>query len=341
MKTKLRASGHKFCARYPRRTAFTLIELMIVVALVGVLIAGVFKLVGVVGKSNQRATTIQRLQKLENAISGFYAEYGSYPPVPRHASPDPTQETTEDRDSSSYSGGSASSQFIARSTRAAGSQPSTYEFPCRQEHDARMASWFKAHGQNVISANLALGSFGNESEWSETKAFKFGLLSFLLPRLRMMAEFDDNYQIRGNKGPNPAFFARKQWTRYNLATQGSYQTQLERESTACARWLPNLAGLVGDGEVVMGVNLSAGRGVEYTTYMQRGTRIGLRCLSVIDAWDRPFFYQSLPPYQSYRVWSAGPDGATFPPDYPLELLSATDRAIVAKIIADDIVGFDK
>lgn len=335
MNTKLQASGRRSNARKPRESAFTLIELMIVVALVGVLIAGVFKLVGAVGKSNQRATTIQRLQKLENAISGFYAEYGSYPPVPRHASPDPTQETDEDRDS----GGT---DFSARSTRAAGSQPSTYEFPCRREHDLRLVSWFKAHGQNVISANQAVGSFGiNEPEWSKTKAFKFGLLSFLLPRLRVMAEFDDNFQIMGEKGPDPAFFARKQWTQYNLASQGSYQTQLERESTACARWLPNLAGLIRDGEVIMGVGLSDGGGVNYVTYMQGGNRVGLRSLSVRDAWDRPFFYQSLPPYQSYRIWSAGPDGVTFPPDYPMELLSSDERARVAKMIADDIVGFDK
>ncbi|MFA7684007.1 MAG: type II secretion system protein [Syntrophales bacterium] len=69
--------------------AFTLIELMVVIAVIGILIAGVFRLVSAAGTGNKKAETIARLERVQNALSGFYAEFGTYPPVPQHGSPDP------------------------------------------------------------------------------------------------------------------------------------------------------------------------------------------------------------------------------------------------------------
>jgi hypothetical protein len=35
--------------------------------------------------------------------------------------------------------------------------------------------------------------------------------------------------------------------------------------------------------------------------------------TVRDGWSQDFFYYSPPPYQSYVLWSAGPNKKTFPP----------------------------
>ena len=327
--------------------AFTLIEMMVVVALIGIMIAGVFKLISAAGSSNQRATTVQKLQKLENALSGFYAEYGSYPPVLRHESGDPSRETLDDTQQNRGYGElkSDSDRFAARCNRAAASQPISYEYPCwdTPEENARLRNWFEMRGiTGVLSANEVSGSFKAEhSEWSDSKAFKFGLLSFLLPRLQTMAQFDKNYNMTTGKGPNPVFFRRARWTKYNQATEGAYRTQIERESVACARWLPNFANMLDGGGMVLGVRLSGDRNGHPRTYWQGGQWIAVVGATLLDGWERPFYYQSLPPYQSYRVWSAGPDGNTFPPDYPMENLTAAERRQVSGWIEDDVVGFDR
>ena len=45
------------------RQAFTLIELMVVVAIIGILIGGIFQLLSTAGQMNQKAETIARLQR--------------------------------------------------------------------------------------------------------------------------------------------------------------------------------------------------------------------------------------------------------------------------------------
>ena len=65
-----------------KKNGFTLIELLIVTVVIVTLMGIVFRLAGVGGDSRAKSKTQARLQRLENAISGYYAAYGSYPPVP-------------------------------------------------------------------------------------------------------------------------------------------------------------------------------------------------------------------------------------------------------------------
>ena len=67
---------------------FTLIELLIVVVVIATLMGLVFRLAGVGGDERARNVTITRIQKLEFALSGYYAAFGSYPPVPLHGTRD-------------------------------------------------------------------------------------------------------------------------------------------------------------------------------------------------------------------------------------------------------------
>ena len=71
------------------KRGFTLIEMLVVVAVLAVLMAMVFRLSGIGSDSDNRSVTIERLQRLENCLSGYYAAFGSYPPVKLHGSRNP------------------------------------------------------------------------------------------------------------------------------------------------------------------------------------------------------------------------------------------------------------
>jgi len=79
-------------SRKGRIRGFTLIEMMIVVALIATLMTIVLRLSTVSQDESKRNTTVVRLASLENCLSGYYAAYGSYPPVQLHNSRDINQE---------------------------------------------------------------------------------------------------------------------------------------------------------------------------------------------------------------------------------------------------------
>ena len=54
-----------------------MIELLIVVVVIATLMGLVFRLAGVGSGQAARNTTITRMQKLEFALSGYYAAFGS------------------------------------------------------------------------------------------------------------------------------------------------------------------------------------------------------------------------------------------------------------------------
>ena len=319
-----------------RRQAFTLIEMMVVVALSGLLIGGVFRLIGAAGENAKRAETIDRMQRVENALSGFYSEYGTYPPVARHGSPDPFVTQADDGTTSAAGGLTA-----ANALRAARCQPVAFEFPTIKGMDEFIAQYF---GGKVFSANQNPAAFDTvETKWEKVKLFRFGVLSFLLPRLEVIGNFRTGGKAEAR--PDEAFFDYQQWKQYNDSRKGIYDDQLSRESTACARWMPNLEGLVCGGKVLFGVNTAekdAGYPRFSIGYSQgTGNQHILGQMTVRDGWGGELFYYSAPPYQSYRIWSAGKNGNTFPPWVPLESLSVAERKQVNEWIKDDVARFDR
>jgi len=329
MKTLLR---HRTAVRpNALRDAFTLIEMMVVVALIGILIGGVFRLLSAAGESAKRAETIERLQRVENAISGFYATYGTYPPVPRHGSPDPFAKEDANGNTTPVTALAAEN-----ANRAAGCQPVPFEFPSAKAYDAFIAANFPP---GVYSANINPSAFSaDEPEWPKVKLFKYGLLSFLLPRYDAIGEFRPGAEDT-NLQPASDFFRYNQWKNFNKSER---LNQIQTEADACARWLPNLKGLVWGGKTLMGVGtgqMDAGYPRFTSVYSQgTGNSYVLGKMSIHDGWGRDLFYYSAPPYQSYRLWSAGPDGNTFSADFPLTALKSTDhRKTVGGWIKDDIV----
>lgn len=195
------------------RKAFTLIELLVGIAVISMLAAIVFRIGHIGSDSRRRAITVRRLQKVENALSGYYAAFGSYPPVKLHYSQNvyvkcreetgvQTKNRQEDRGSLvwanvraacqaqpvgalfPYNGSIAKVNYMANVMRErANLTDDSYWAKVFAGTKAKFDPGFAAfHNPNQISATL----WNEGAEWNEVQIFQFGLMSFLLPRYQFM-----------------------------------------------------------------------------------------------------------------------------------------------------------
>ena len=358
---------------------------MIVVVVLATLMSVTFRLTGIGGASSARNTTVTRMQKLENCLSGYFAAFGSYPPVALHASRNVY--LNADPSTGKQTGG-VSGNLVWRNVEAAcKAQPLAARFPfprsmsdfvdkisqiyverCRSS-DAR----FKAYqtdaakakyeaGFKSITSSSDVSGWNSESSWQEVSVFQFGLMSFLLPRYKYMLDFVRD--TGGNYNDNDARLdSCRQWTANNTLSANpidgqAYSTWSEQFSgmrdsvillipsqAVTARWMPNLEGIVScsGNKEFFGVRVSDGTGGSLqagespSVEVYPGNTV-LDHITVYDGWGREFYYYSVPPYQSYRLWSSGPDGKTFPPWVPLDSLNSdTDRKTASNWMADDIM----
>ena len=130
--------------------------------------------------------------------------------------------------------------------------------------------------------------------------------------------------------------------------------------SVCARWMPNLKGIVTGGTTFYGIdtachenydhylgNIPDGGGIEtYELHIHSpngysegggGDPYILNCMTVRDGWHTDFYYYSDPPYQSYRLWSAGGNRRTFPPWYDIDQFSSSEISTIKGWISDDFV----
>jgi prepilin-type N-terminal cleavage/methylation domain-containing protein len=321
------------------KNGFTLIELMIVIAIIGILLGSTFKLVGIAQGAKARAVTTSRLERLQYALSGYYAAYGMYPAVPIYQNPS-LNDISEDSDT-----GEALNTSSGKATACARAQPIAFEYPTPQNLDENVGGFTKlqslVNDENGISINTLVDSLDSEgTSWDKYKGFKFGLMSFLLPRVEVVGMPDTA------KGPVLPIFAKGQWRANNPMSEtknldevnGKLILQRGLEEGACKRWLPYLEDTLSSfKKEIYGVKVGSGGGANLVkrgkgpSATESGSQIYLAQSTVKDGWGKEFFYYSAPPHQSFRIWSSGPDGKTFP---PWEKLTTTAEAWVK----DDIVG---
>ena len=260
------------------KKAFTLLELMVVIGILSLLMAIVFRLIGVGGGASARATTVNRMQRVENCLSGYYAVYGSYPPVPMkdraardifrlvdqngHQLDDPDQRNEGEL-------------VWGRVQAACEAQPFVFRFPFPESRDDDL----NKIGQMLIE----LAGSGDLGEWAssglgplpsghlDSKHFDFGVMSFLLPRFIVIAgcetEVMDSDDWRGNNSIPASVWDGSNyssWSTFSSAyadggnhLNANYLSAIPSQN-ACRRWLPNLKGLISSAEPIslLGVRLT-------------------------------------------------------------------------------------
>lgn len=364
------------------KKAFTLVELLVVVVVIVTLMTITFKLAGAGGDSTARNVTINRMQRLENCLSGYYAAYGSYPPVKLHGSRDYTYQVNANNllqyiDSDRRWSGNLSANW--QSVEAAcRSQPLDFAFPYSDNMTGYMDAYCQAKRTSDPSSpqffalvnNSTVNSYRDYADWNDVQLYKYGVMSYLLPRLVVIMHGEKSSPI-----DNQLFSQQRSWYDNNQmpcrfedgapysswndvnndANQEPWKIAALPSQAATARWLPNLEGICSwlTSRPLYGINIRDGDDIEipHQTYFVGGAEstsqgYKLNTITVKDGFHtdgrngNPFYYYSPPPHQTYTLWSAGANGRTFPPwvtDEEINQLTATDRQTVQTWVSDDIV----
>lgn len=388
------------------KKGFTLIEMLIVVVVLVTLMTMTFRLSSIGSNSSARNTTINRMQRLENCLSGYYAAYGSYPAVKLQGSrniylavnDNGIQDEDGEENKAIFGWYTADGnhglwseqecQAWEQVEAACKSQPVAFRFPYpdQQEWDTYIKSVSDSMKDNVEKLNVSearkkvietgfsnLKNYGaldsSAVDWRETQLFKFGLMSFLLPRYMVGMNgketlFNDHYQqweANNDQAYNPFTDEPMTWAEVRTCAEEVTKENPDRDKVmrlanmpsqaVTARWMPNLEGSVScnynfrlfgvDIGNVDNPDLSSGNSnLEiYSTSGsgEGGTYYVLDGVTVKDGWQNEFYYYSPPPYQSYTLWSAGPNGRTFPPWISRKSLPSDANRCVGVWVADDIV----
>lgn len=389
-----------------KNKGFTLIELLIVVVVIAILSSIAFKISNIGSDSTRRNLTVERIQKLENALSGYYAAFGSYPPVQLEGRSRNfyfrvngygIQQVTRNPESSINLQTSEGWQQVDAACRA---QPVAMEFPYGsgyQDYVKAISTALKDRynaGEDEFKDNPAL-AFGfdglrtagqlsskkDKGDWSHTQLFKFGLMSYLLPRYLIMIDhskntgdrtdlYDDFAQWMDNNEIPCRFedgVPYNNWKdmQHDIANESErWKVSLLPSQTVTARWIVNFQNSLSccTSESYYGVDLKSYRSEDVRgtlsaknprpkLYSAADSQSGqgtsgsqqyvLNAITMNDGWGNELYYYSLPPYQKYRIWSAGPNGRTFPPWVsPEELRTGAlsgHQKLINQWVGDDIV----
>ena len=274
------------------KKGFTLIELLITVTVMVTLMAIVFRLSSVSDDQSKRTNTVICLQKLENCLSGYYAAFGSYPPVQLHGSRDIYLriDSRTGMQSDQNAGSTLNWQQVEAACR---SQPVGCSYPIAPEKqpllDLLAEELVMRKQAGMIDADVSrltgglkmpspgeFTSVWNEYDWREVQLFKFGLMSYLLPRYLVMTKSDRNFfgdggmgvpkqwsvnnndpidattGARVDTGEARAWSKIYDYTRTDTTGQRRGRPSVLRDyirvanmptQAVCARWIPNLEGL--------------------------------------------------------------------------------------------------
>ena len=392
------------------RKGFTLVELLVVVVVIVTMMAITFRLSSVGSDTSKRSKTINKMQRIENCLSGYYAAYGSYPPVQLHGSRDYTLAVNAQgiQQVGTGSGGTHESELTWKSVEAAcRSQPIGMMYPFS---DPKMKDFVdqvsKIHQQRANSSDPKYKKFRDNpalqggyvalvdngpisaksdlNEWTDVQVFQLGVLSYILPRFLVMFS---SSRSSNSSGIENIYEEQSQWTLNNqlpfdFETGAPYTSWSQVINTmkndmwkiaalpsqsVCARWIQNLEGTVSVqfAKSIFGVNIrdpeeggvtgvsienpyppifSAGKSQTGASGSSGSTssQYVVDGMTVRDGWRNEFYYYSPAPHQTYTLWSAGPNGKTFPPWIATEeikrKLDDDEFKEVQEWIADDIVN---
>ena len=205
------------------KKGFTLIELLVVTVVIVALMGVIFRLTGIAGGTSARETTVFRMQCVENCLSGYYAAFGSYPPVPlQNASRSIYRRTDEDsswiQSDKKTDTDDSDEKFMEYSQveAACRAQPVAARYPppatingmsSKDAYDAyqqavqnalsqgvfedesdekSVQNWVGRTLDDISSSPGFLSPHKDKTSFNQLQLFRFGLMSFLLPRYRFI-----------------------------------------------------------------------------------------------------------------------------------------------------------
>ena len=287
----------------PARSGFTLVEMMVVILLIVVLSGMTFRMVAVMGRNNDVSQTRSKLEKLGHALEEYRSIYGKYPEVKLYP-------VYEDSD-----GDGVSDNFVGIR------QPMGYEYPMLTGFDEQGA---ENSAKTILSAEKN-GAFEYGAADSGTRSgifFTFGLLSYLIPRYNGAAGSDDavkwlcGYYTKGGNEYQDSDNAFSHWRDNNDKPSGSETVgDPDRDLAAARRILMHLGGYLDEeNRAVLSSSIVTVLGAADDGICRRVSgelKVVTNTLATVrDSWYRELRYRSLPPYDNYDLWSAGPDGKT-------------------------------
>ena len=258
------------------KKGFTLVELLIVIVIIAILMSITYRIMGVSEDQTARQWTVMRLHGLENAIGGYYAVFGSYPPVRLHGSRNIFCRLN--RQGIQLVNQIDEGVLVWDRVRAAClSQPVAMSYPPCEWSLPLAAKISKellelakedpefGSGSTALVAFDGIPTTGrfsgkeDEVEWTQLNLFKFGLMSFLLPRyLYMMQGADptlyDKFAQWGDNNNVPCKFEdgipfdtwRELADQSRPNSDGTYNPDLWKvalmpSQIVTARWMPYLS----------------------------------------------------------------------------------------------------
>lgn len=260
-----------------KRSGFTIIEMLVVVIIVAILAGLVFKMIGAGGTSSDRAKARRQVEALANACEEYRAEYGRYPPVAK----DPD-----------------------------GSQPLHYSYPRNGQYWTRGGKG----GAESLAGILSKVKVG-ELRAEKTYVFHFGLMSYLVTRVEGRAEHANKQLFQTVSGISEK---QSHWRSQNsdkLNNQGNIEDlvkagTISRGDDWDKKWNCTAIDSPRDARVakrIWPLIKDIVRTEEDHCGYQGHVWTNSQC-TVWDPWGNQLHYRSDPPYESYRIWSSGPDG---------------------------------
>lgn len=288
------------------KAGFTFIELLVVVVVIVILAGAVFRLIGTIEASREKADTQAILAKVALALEAYKGIYGKYPPVPYY-----NDEKAKHR-----------------------GQLMRFEYPLFDD--------FYYPEFDDAAVELIVAADGNETiDWKDVEGakshgiFTFGLCSFFLPRYQLASEGGigwfgiKNATSSGTVGDSDAASWDEdahvfgQWYQFNKRRADSMVGDSTRDLNAVRRIIPYLGGSVAaNGKVNLKgsiVQVANGEQMDFR-HVKGKTLPGIPiCRATIkdgyargnsNLGDHDLRYYSRPPYESYELRSAGPDDRT-------------------------------
>lgn len=255
--------------------AFTLLEILVVIVVIVILAGMLFNIGNIVSNKNEIARTRKTVEALANAAEEFRAIYGTYPPVPVYG----------------------------------GEQPIRYEYPVLKTPDPANPNL------PILDEATARQMKNIDVTWGNARLYTFGLLSFFFPRLKNHAEKGPGFFIGTPKDkldPDTDYTYDRdqvitQWQKFNPRDGGTVR-DLTRDIAASRRIVQHLEGEISsNGKVedygLVNINKKPSEARQYGTSKSYRNEY----ISIEDAWGNELMYQSYPPYNSFKIWSKGPD----------------------------------